>query len=120
MWVIDFFIGDVCEQGTAFFLEGVGLVTANHVLEKLPVGMYAKLHRPSIPTKKFKAVPSSRRCLHRDLLILEHDIPAGDHLSLTVATSPEHTKDDIIALGFPAYGPGDQLSRRRGHIIGHT
>jgi hypothetical protein len=35
-----------------------------------------------------------------------------------VATSPEHRDDDIVALGFPEYGPGDQLGKRRGHIIG--
>jgi S1-C subfamily serine protease len=120
VWVIEFFIGDVCEQGTAFFLEGVGLVTANHVLEKLPSGTPAVLHRPSEPTKKFKAVPSSRRCAHRDLAILEHDVPAGDYLCLLAATSPEHTNDNIVALGFPDYGPGDQLSKRRGHIIGRA
>ena len=91
VWVIEFFVGEVCEQGTAFFLEGIGLVTADHVLEKLPAGEYADLHRPSEPTKKFKATPSSRRCPDRDLAILEHNVPSGDHLSLAVATSPEHT-----------------------------
>ena len=120
MWVIEFFLGDVCEQGAAFFLEGVGLVTADHVLEKLPPGENAVLYRPSEPSKKFKATPSSRRCVHRDLSILDHDVPIGDHLSLPAATSPEHTNDDIVALGFPDYGPGDQLGKRRGHIIGRA
>ena len=118
VWVIEFFAGTVCEQGTAFFLEGVGLVTAGHVLENLPAGESAELYRPSDPGKKFKATPSSRRCPDRDLAILDHDIPIGDHLSLPVATSPEHRDDDIVALGFPNYGPGDQLGKRRGHIIG--
>jgi RNA-directed DNA polymerase len=72
VWVLEFFVDDVCEQGTAFFLEGVGLVTADHVLEKLPTGEHAVLYRPSEPTKKFKAIPSSRRCPHRDLSILDH------------------------------------------------
>jgi RNA-directed DNA polymerase len=118
VWVIEFFAGAVCEQGTAFFLEGVGLVTADHVLEKLPAGGLAELYRPSEPGKKFKASPGSHRCPHRDLAILDHDVPTGDYLSLPVATSPDHTKDDIVALGFPEYGPGDQLGKRRGHIIG--
>ncbi len=120
VWVIDFFIEKECEQGTAFFLEGVGLVTANHVLEKLPPGAHAELYRPNEPSKKFKVIPSSRRCARRDLLILDHDLPTGTYLSLPVATSPEHTNDEIVALGFPDYGPGDQLSKRRGHIIGRT
>jgi RNA-directed DNA polymerase len=120
VWVLEFFVGDVCEQGTAFFLDGVGLVTADHVLEKLPASEHADLYRPSAPNKKFKATPSSRRCAHRDLLILDHDVPIGDQLSLPVATSPELRQDDIIALGFPGYGPGDQLGMRRGHIIGRA
>lgn len=120
VWVLEFFADDVCEQGTAFFLEGVGLVTANHVLEKLPPDENAKLYRPSEPSKKFRATPSSRRCPHRDLVILNHDVLSEDYLSLPVATSPEHMNDDIVALGFPDYGPGDQLGKRRGHIIGRA
>jgi hypothetical protein len=120
VWVLEFFVDDVCEQGTAFFLEGVGLVTAEHVLAKLPPDKPAELYRPSEPNNKFKATPSNHRCAQRDLSILEHDVPIQGHLSLPVATSPEHTNDDIIALGFPDYGPGDQLSKRRGHIIGRA
>jgi hypothetical protein len=48
---------------------------------------------------------------------LDHDISAKDYLSLPQATSPDHTGDEIIALGFPAYGPGDQLGYRQGHIV---
>jgi RNA-directed DNA polymerase len=116
--VLDFLVGEDCEQGTAFFLEGVGLVTANHLLERLPPGEHAALYRPSEPRKKFKASPSHRRCEYRDLAILDHDVPKEDYATLQVASSPEHTKDEIVALEFPAYGPGDELSKRRGHIIG--
>jgi hypothetical protein len=120
VWVVEFAKDEICEQGTAFFLEGVGLVTANHVLEKMPPSENAVLYRPSAPTKKFKAISSGRQCAHRDLIILDHDVPNGDYLSLPVATSPEHTSDNIIALGFPDFGPGDQLGKRRGHIIGNA
>jgi RNA-directed DNA polymerase len=120
VWVIEFFIDDVCHQGTAFFLEGVGLVTADHVLEKLPSGKHAVLHRPSAPGKNFKATPTTRRCAHRDLSILDHDVPIENRLDLPVATSPEHPNDDMVALGFPDFGPGDQLGKRRGHIIGRA
>jgi hypothetical protein len=120
VWVVEFLIGGESQQGTAFFLDGIGLVTADHVLEKMPAGAHADLYRPSEPTKKFKAMPSARRCSHRDLAILDHDVPANDYLSLPVATSPEHKNDDIVALGFADYGPGDQLGRRRGHIIGRA
>ena len=118
VWVIEFFSGSVCEQGTAFFVDGIGLVTADHVLQNLPVGESADIYRPSGGGMKFKATPSSRRCHIRDLAILDHDIPNGQYLSLPVTSSPERRDDDIFALGFPDYGHGDQLGKRRGHVIG--
>ncbi|WP_187434765.1 reverse transcriptase domain-containing protein [Bradyrhizobium cytisi] len=121
VWVVEFFADeDNCAQGTAFFLAGVGLVTAHHVLEKLPPGAHADLYRPSGGGNKFKATPSKRSCPIRDLMILEHDVPTTDYLSLPVVTSPEQRDDKIVALGFPDYGPGDQLSRRGGQIYGRA
>lgn len=120
IWVIEFFHDEECQQGTAFFLAGVGLVTADHVLKALPAGQPAKLFRPSEPSKTFAATPSTRRCSDRYLAILDHDVPTEHYLSLQKATAPEHTNDDILALGFPDYGPGDQLGYRRGHIIGRA
>ncbi|MHB8270591.1 reverse transcriptase domain-containing protein [Bradyrhizobium sp.] len=121
VWVVEFWIDeDANGQGTAFFLEGVGLVTAYHVLEKLPSGMKADLFRPSNAGKKFKAWSSSRKCQHRDLMILEHDVSPSDYLSLPVVTSPERRNDDVVALGFPAYAPGDQLGKRHGKFYGNA
>jgi hypothetical protein len=117
VWVVEFGEGENFSQGTAFFLEGIGLVTANHVLAELPPGNSADLYRPKALSAKFKVTPSSRRCEHRDLLILDHSVPLEAYLSLPVATSPKSTKDDIIALGFPEFGPGDELSKRPGNII---
>jgi RNA-directed DNA polymerase len=82
VWIVEFWVDlNANAQGTAFFLEGVGLVTAYHVLEKLPSGMKADLFRPSNAGKNFKAWPSSRKCVHRDLMILEHDVPPSEYLS---------------------------------------
>ncbi|MHC2294031.1 RNA-directed DNA polymerase [Bradyrhizobium barranii subsp. barranii] len=121
VWVVEFWVDEEKNaQGTAFFLEGVGLVTAYHVLEKLPSGMQADLFRPSNAGKKFNTTPSSRKCEHRDLMILEHDVPPNEYLSLPVISSPERRNDQIIALGFPAYGPGDQLGKRPGQIYGRA
>ena len=120
VWVIEILDGDISEQGTAFFFEGVGLVTADHVLQKLVPGKHAEIFRPAELNKRFKVSPSARRCPIRDLVILDHNVPVGDYLSLPRATTPEHTKDEILALGFPDYGPGDQLGTRRGHIVGRA
>jgi RNA-directed DNA polymerase len=126
VWVIDFCEDKegepepICAQGTAFFLEGIGLVTAHHILADLPPGCSAVLHRPGAPGKKFKAVPSERKCLYRDLVILEHDVPTVDHLSLSVANSPERKHARIMALGFPSYHLGDELGTHPGHVIGNA
>jgi len=87
------------------------------VLADLPPGCNAVLHRPSAPGKAFKAVPSERQCPHRDLVILEHDVPAADYLSLPVATSLERRNAPIVALGFPSYNAGDELGVRSGHVV---
>lgn len=126
VWVIDFCEDKegepepVCAQGTAFFLEGIGLVTAHHVLADLPPGCSAVLHRPGAPGKTFKAVPSERRCPDRDLIILEHDVPTDGFLSLPVATSPERRHAQIVALGFPGHDLGDQLGMRPGRVEGNA
>jgi RNA-directed DNA polymerase len=129
VWVIDFCEDPVskegepklaCAQGTAFFLEGIGLVTAHHVLADLPLGCSAVLHRPGAPGKTSKAVPSGRQCPYRDLMILEHDVPTVDYLSLPVATSPERRNAQIVALGFPSYGAGDELGMRPGYVVGNA
>ncbi len=44
--------------------------------------------------------------------------PASDYLSLPAVRSPERRNDRVAALGFPAYAPGDQLSKRPGQIYG--
>lgn len=121
VWIVEFFVdGKIGAQGTAFFLEHVGLVTAYHVLEMLPAGTKADLFRPSNGGKKFKAWPSSRKCPHRDLMILEHDVSPSDYFKLPAVTSPERRHDKVVALGFPAYAPGDQLGKREGNFYGNA
>lgn len=126
VWVIEF-CEDVagksepaCAQGTAFFVEDIGLVTAHHVLVDLPLGCSAVLHRPSLPSKQFKATPTKRQCPYRDLVILEHDVPVADYLSLPAAKSPERRNAPIVALGFPSFHAGDELGTRTGVVIGNA
>ncbi|MGY3610105.1 hypothetical protein [Bradyrhizobium sp. Leo121] len=51
------------------------------------------------------------------MLILDHHVPSGTYLNSLHAASPERADEDIIALGFPDYGPHDELSKRLGKII---
>ncbi len=66
-------------QGTAFFLEGVGLVTAHHVLAKMQ-SKWADLYRPDKPTVKYKARFGPKISLHHDLAVLEHDVPPTEQV----------------------------------------
>lgn len=123
VFVIDYAVGSGvdlhCVQGTAFFLEGVGLVTAYHILEDLPTAETACVYRPGDPVK-YGAKPSARACPIRDLVILDHNIPEANHHSIPQTTSPEHTDDKITAVGFPSFGPGDQIGTRPGQIVGRS
>jgi len=118
IFVIEHFDGDGA-QGTAFLLDGVGLVTAFHTLDGM-VSEWADLYRPHEPTKKFRAKVGGKFCKHRDIALLEHDIPAEDQASLRPATGAEHVKSSIIALGYPEFASGDGLSERTGKIVGRS
>ena len=65
-------------QGTAFFLKGVGLVTAAHCVQG--VDDVEVLH-PSKHANTFKATVRKRH-EHRDLALLDHKIPATEYFEL--------------------------------------
>ncbi|MFT4077486.1 MAG: reverse transcriptase domain-containing protein [Asticcacaulis sp.] len=111
--------GDQDAQGTAFFLEGVGLVTAHHCLKDMPVE-WAEIFHPHRPTIKYRAKLSPKFSEHHDLAILEHNIPAHVQHSLKRANGPTPNKSNIIAAGYPEFGPADSLSERTGQVIART
>ncbi|MBX9758219.1 MAG: hypothetical protein K2Y29_05530, partial [Beijerinckiaceae bacterium] len=65
-------------QGTAFFLNGVGLVTAAHCVEGFAE---VDVFHPSKLANKFKA-RVGKLDRHRDLAILDHGIPATEYFEL--------------------------------------
>jgi RNA-directed DNA polymerase len=99
-------------QGTAFFLKGVGLVTAAHCVEGVNE---VELFHPSKLANKFKATIRKRH-KHRDLAILEHQIPATEYFELDPVTRPIATGDSTTAVGYPGWAPGDQLNIRPGFV----
>ena len=100
------------QQGTAFFLTGVGLVTAAHCVTG---AKDLKVYHLSKPSNK-AAVSVLKRCDHRDLAILGHDIPATDFFELEAAAQPVKVGNVLAAYGYPDFGPGDQLSIRSGTV----
>jgi RNA-directed DNA polymerase len=114
VWVLEVLVGSgasmVTEQGTAFFLAGVGLVTCAHVLR--PQTRAIRAHEP---TKSYpvKVIAQDE---HLDLAVLEipgvhHDIelPCGDPAALRQSQA-------IRVLGFPNYAPGNQCAVRNGEV----
>lgn len=103
-------------QGTAFFLKGVGLVTAAHCVEGVNE---VEVFHPSKHANKFKATVQ-KRDKHRDLAILEHRISATEYFELAPVSRPIATGDSTTAIGYPGWGPGDQLNIRPGFVSSLT
>jgi RNA-directed DNA polymerase len=110
VWVIE--VPDE-HNGTAFFLAGIGLVTAAHCVKDL--SEVDVLH-PSRHTTTFKA-----KVLHfdgdRDLAVLDHSqIPSTEFYELKPAPQPAAVEDEVLAVGYPMWGFGERLNIRRGHV----
>lgn len=109
VWVVDL---PPKKQGTAFFLKGVGLVTAAHCVEG--VDEVEVLH-PSKHANRFKA--TVRRCdKDRDLAILDHEIPATEYFELDSISHAIEIGDPVTAVGYPEWAPGDPLNIRPGVV----
>jgi RNA-directed DNA polymerase len=108
VWVVD----HDEHQGTAFFLKGVGLVTAAHCVED--VKEVEVLH-PSKHANKFKATVR-KLDKHRDLAILDHHIPPTEYFELDPVPSAVTIGDPVTAVGYPGWGPGDPLNVRPGVV----
>ncbi|GAA0623313.1 hypothetical protein GCM10009422_19200 [Brevundimonas kwangchunensis] len=119
IFVVEYGKGKKMSQGSAFFLDGVGLVTAHHVLAKMPSG-WATLYRAASPTIKYQARMSSKACSHRDLAILEHNVPTHEQAFLKQAAGVDRIKATVTVVGYPDFGPGDNLIQKQGRIVGRN
>ena len=118
VWVIEHHLGDTDKysQGTVFFLEGVGLVTAAHCVAGVKE---ATIHHPSRPSNKFK-VSVIHYSKHRDLAILAHAIPRTDFYDLRKSPIAAVTGDPIVAIGYPDFSPADKVNVRDGTVSSTT
>jgi S1-C subfamily serine protease len=99
-------------QGTAFRLEGYGLVTCAHVL-----GETHSVHSAADPLTKF-TVSVARRDLDLDLALLTVDgLPNSKELKVGDSTKLK-VQDPVTLLGFPEYYKGDDGIVVRGHVAG--
>ncbi len=113
VWVLEHFHGDFA-QGTAFFLKGVGLVTAAHCVSDA-LGEEIDVHHHSKPSNTFKVKVKQHHVI-RDLAILEHTIPSNEYYELELTKQALNIGDSVRAIGYPGYAPGDGLNIRPGQI----
>jgi S1-C subfamily serine protease len=114
VWVVE-----VPEEhnGTAFFLTGVGLVTAAHCVEGLSE---VEVLHPSRHTTTFK-VKVLHYDKHRDVAVLDHvTIPPTEFYELEPAAKPAAVSDAVLALGYPLWGLGERLNIRPGEVSSLT
>ena len=111
VWVVEHH-GEEGMQGTAFFLKGVGLVTAAHCVQGVNE---VEVFHPSKHTNSFMA--TVQKCDEkRDLAILDHTIPATEYFELDPISSAIATLDPMTAVGYPGWAPGDRLNIRQGSV----
>lgn len=113
VWVLEHFHGSFA-QGTAFFLKGVGLVTAAHCVEEA-LGEEIAVYHPSKPSNSFLVRVKQHHSV-RDLAILEHSIPSNEYYELEMTNKALGQGDTLAAAGYPDFAPGDNLNIRSGHI----
>ncbi|MBO4170593.1 trypsin-like peptidase domain-containing protein [Cereibacter azotoformans] len=103
-------------QGTAFFLDGVGLVSAEHCAppEEIDLEFFRVFH-PSAPNLKFE-VKVAKRCKVRDICILKHDVPENKFEGLKPCRVPARGGDVVRAFGFTDYQVGDAVTTSRGEV----
>jgi len=123
VWVIEFLYdcpetGEAkCGQGTAFFLKDVGLVTAHHVIKDIKDLAKVKIFLPEDSTNRWHLINEIKKCAHRDLSILDHNIPSEEFLEMT-ASNAYKKKDNVVALGYPDFTLGDGMNERPSNIVG--
>lgn len=114
VWIVD---NDATkEQGSAFFLKDVGLITAAHCVEE---ASEVEVYHPSKPANKF-AARVLKTCVGRDLAILEHDIAVTEYFELVRFAHTVAQGDQLTAIGYPGYGPGDSINARAGTVSSLT
>ena len=108
-WILE--CDQTCKQGSAFFLNGTGLVTCEHVL-----GTETYAFRHDDPSTRFKV-----NILHKnaviDLAVLHIDYDESTGLNLGDADTLEEL-DHLAIFGYPIYRIGDTGSIVPGIVVG--
>lgn len=99
-------------QGTAFFAEGFGLITAAHNVDK---GTAFELYHSSQPEIKYEA-SIAHISKYRDIAILSHNLSAIDFCELAFQFRSVEIGSAINAVGYPDIAVFDRLNVRSGTV----
>lgn len=117
VWVIESLKNEKSDkQGSAFFLQGIGLVTAAHCVEGLD---QVSLFHPGKPSNVFKA-DIQKMDQHRDVAVLGHNVPNTEFYELERAANEIAIGNETIAVGYPGFALGDNLNVREGKVSSLT
>lgn len=109
LWVLE--CEEVCNQGTAFALSGVGLITCHHVL-----GRSTQAFRPDAPSEKYQVrIRAANEAI--DLAVLDVEAPPNYPLEQGTADNLKQM-DHIAVAGFPNYRIGDTGVFIPGLVVG--
>lgn len=112
VWVVD---NDAAiEQGSAFFLKDIGLVSAEHCVTG---ATEVEVYHISKPANKFKARVKNTDA-RRDLAVLDHDIPLTEYFELELTPVACAIGDHVTAIGYPEFALGDGINVRSGTVTG--
>ncbi len=114
VWVVEHISDDASDlaQGSAFFLKDAGLITAAHCVKGVSE---VDIYHPSKPSNVFKT-KIVKSCEDRDLALLNPEIPINEYYELELSGKAPVVGDEMVALGYPSFGPGDRLNVRNGNI----
>lgn len=104
-----------CTQGTAFYVLGVGWVTAAHVVSGCR-------NMRAFSPKDYARTPSA--AVFVDKIDHENDVALLDIPGIgtrpALSPSPRHAREllSVVALGYPSFKDGDRLFRFSGHVVG--
>jgi RNA-directed DNA polymerase len=114
IWVIEDIETEI--QGTAFFLEGYGIITCAHC-----VGTKPFIYHPTEPTKKFPlALKATNDAIDLAILEIENEMPTHTDLSPQTFQSTLQRGEAVKLLGYPGHAPGKEMSVKEGKIQSFT
>jgi RNA-directed DNA polymerase len=114
IWVIEDFESHI--QGTAFFLEGYGVVTCAHC-----VGAKPYIYHPNAPTQKYPlTVKSTHDVIDLAILEVAEGSPGYAELSPQAFQSTLQRGEAVKLFGYPQHAPGKELSIKEGKIQSFT